>query len=209
MDIRDEIMQKQFPMEPVPAFSEFRPLGKYGQRLLLSKKTVILEVKHPCFYVRKIVSTLAFDTPFGLLAEEFQAIPVPVEVIQQFKEHARTQLPNEAAGRIVFRESENAWRLDVYSPKSVGMAHVSYDIPALQVGDTLGIDIHSHGYFAPKFSPQDDLDDSLETKLASVISFNQSNSGIELAIRLCLRGMFIPLDAKANQGAIQLGRTVV
>ncbi|WP_298150562.1 PRTRC system protein A [Flavobacterium sp.] len=202
MDIRDKIMQQQFPLVPVPAFSEFRSLQSNGQRLLTAKNGVFLEVKHPCFYVRKPVARLPFETPFGLLEEAVEAIPVPVKMIQQFKEHAQSQLPNEAAGRIVYIQDQDAWRLDVYTPKSVGISHVSYDIPALQVGDSLGVDIHSHGYFAPMFSKQDDLDDSLETKLAVVISFNKGNSGVELAARLCLRGIFIPLALQSLQDAI-------
>lgn len=203
MDIRDKIMQQQFPLVPVPAFSEFRPLESNGQRLLTAKNGIFLEVKHPCFYVRKRVAGLPFEMPFGLLNEVVEVIPVPVSMFQQFKEHAQSQLPNEAAGRIVYMHDQDAWRLDVYTPKSVGVAHVSYDIPALQVGDSLGVDIHSHGFFAPKFSLQDDLDDSLETKLAAVISFNKGNSGVELSARVCLRGLFIPLAMQSLQDAIQ------
>ena len=82
---------------------------------------------------------------------------------------------------------------------SVGLGHVSVNLPTLEEDEHMVMDLHSHGLTEAFFSRTDNKDDRGATKIAGVIG-NLDKPEATASFRLCANGMFVPLPFDSSQG---------
>lgn len=204
----DAILQKVVPTVMVPLHGAFDSLSTVGHRFLASANGLWLEV---CQSWLHVVVPMALQCvvpmPYGRLTPQMEMTAIPYALMKQFQEFARTQLPNECAAHIIFNNETGMMRLQILRSVSAGRGHVDVVIDPLSQDEVLVLDIHSHGYFAPKFSGTDDKDDCMGVKLAGVISFIRTDTlpndppRCTAVFRLCLNGKYVPVmpELKYNE----------
>lgn len=201
----DALFQAQFPTVIVPIIGSVAAMENNGHRFLMANNGVWVQVKRTWLNaVLPITSQPRVTVPYGQVNCECQSAPFPKKLLQEFGAYANEQYPNECAARIILRTGANTFRLEKMVPTKVGVGHVAYDIPVLDINEELVVDIHSHGSIDAFFSTTDDIDDASEVKVAAVIGFPK---GIEQAptwcFRLCVNGLFEKLSPR------QIGETIV
>lgn len=203
MNAKDKILQELTPVVPVPRFEalpddshDCRPRedgGPIGHRFLVASDGLWVEARTPWLHVRVPLAHTAIPLPFGAVeaAISFTCGPLPKALLEEFVAEACKASPNESAAIITWRRHSDEFRLRPVVLEA-GTAHVRYERPRLPDGEYLVADLHSHGIHAARFSAQDDCDDFGEIKVAVVVgSCDQAES--EVAARLCVFGMYIPL----------------
>lgn len=196
MDPRDAALQSMTPTVMVPRFAPFEPLSQTGQRLLMAGNGLWLEVNLPWIYIRALVAPkAAVPVPYGDVEAElrFGFDRLPRSMVSQFIEVARERCPNECAAWVVWNQASNEMRLLMLDDEiSVGRGHVDVNLPVLEEGEHMILDLHSHGENPAFFSRTDNKDDKGDFKVAGVIG-NLNQEEVTTAFRLCVNGMFITL----------------
>jgi PRTRC genetic system protein A len=188
----DSVLQQSFPSVMVPGREPPAPMDKSGERLLIAANGVFLEIVRPWIrLVRRIAEyRVATAIPYGKCGEEtdLRCGPVPPELIVRFLGQTRAALPNETGAWIVWHETTGQFRLVPLTPISHSPGHLLYERPALQPGEHLVVDCHSHGVGSAYFSRTDNDDDRHDVKFALVLG--NCDREPSTALRLCAKGIF-------------------
>lgn len=206
MDSRDVCLQAVTPTVMVPRFGQFEPLTRPGHRFLVAADGLWIEVRRAWLYVRRrIAAQSQVAMPYGQLDPlvQFTCPAVPTGLVQQFSALARRDCPIEVAGWIVWNEHSNAFDFRAMDPLSASAGHIRYDRPALAAGEHLVIDWHSHGTGRAFFSGTDNRDDAGEVKVSGVLG-RCDQDRLDMALRLCVLGIYIKLDAVVTAEGVTL-----
>lgn len=202
MDSRDVALQFVLPTLMVPRYAELEELATPGNRLLMAANGVWLEISRAWLYVRvPVAKPPIIPVPYGDVTEEmrFGFGKLPRAMVAQFIEQARARCPNECAAWVVWNSQTNEWRLMMLEETSVGPGHVNVNLPALEDGEHMVLDLHSHGLTEAFFSRTDNKDDRGEVKIAGVIG-NLDKPEVTASFRLCANGVFVSLPFDSSQG---------
>jgi PRTRC genetic system protein A len=139
--------------------------------------------------------------PYGTVEEKvefaFGRLGSALQELQAFAAEARAALPNEYAAWIIWDAQKQKLQYRPLPATSATPGSITFDRPALAEHESLAIDLHSHGDSAAFFSATDDADDAGEVKIAGVFGGLGAGSEPDVAFRLCVLGMFIPLKVPA------------
>lgn len=196
MDKRDVALQSVMPTVMVPRYSEHKRMTSVGKRILIASNGVWLEMNTAWLYACvQVAPALTVTVPYGHAERtiEFKFGKMPKVMVEQFIAYARTRSPNECAAWIVWNERNNAWHLRVLEETSVGRGHVNVNLPILEEGEHLIIDIHSHGELTAFFSSTDNKDDFGAVQVSGVVG-NLNNEEVTTVFRLCLGELLLPLQ---------------
>lgn len=199
----DVALQSVTPTYMVPRYAELEELNTSGQRILMGSNGVWLEVFRPWLYVRtQIAKALPIPVPYGEVSPVLRMTcgKLPLALVSQFVEVARTRSPNECAAWIVWNEHSKEWKFLMLEETSVSPGHVSFICPDLDEGEHLVVDLHSHGLTEAFFSRTDNKDDAGAVKVSGVIG-NLNKEEVTTAFRLCAGGVFLklPFDSPIGQ----------
>lgn len=203
MHALDEVLQKATPTLVVPKFGTLEAMGTAGHRFLVASNGLWLQVKRAWL---DLLAPLAVQgkvaMPYGNLSPyiKFSFGGLPLNLLDDFIQEAKEQLPNECGAWMVWNESTNRFDLRMLEATAAGVGHLTYNCPVLGDGEHLVVDIHSHGNIDAFFSSTDNADDAGEVKVALVVG-NLDQDVPTLAARVCANGMFI--DMPLPQGFAQ------
>jgi PRTRC genetic system protein A len=199
VDVRDIALAASFPVASVPKFGDFSPLKQSGQRLLVAGNGFFLEVRRSWLYAvqRCGLPVGGVRYPFGRVRQcvELSFGRLPSEQVRQFIAVAREHCPLEVAGVIVYSATGGLLQLRLCESEQAGLCRVRYRVPTLASDEDIVADIHSHGGAEAGFSATDDVDDAGATRFAIVVG-EVDTSKPQVAVRLCLNGLFVTLDTK-------------
>jgi len=201
MDSRDVALQSVMTTVMVPRYTEMEKLDTPGNRILMAANGVWLEVCRAWLYARvQIAPPMNIPVPYGDVTEamQFSFGKLPRTWVAQFFEQARELSPNECAAWVVWNQQTNEWKLMMLEELSVGHSHVQSNLPTLEEGEHMVIDLHSHGLLGAFFSSTDNFDDRGEVKIAGVIG-NLNKPEVTTSFRLCANGMFVSLPFESSQ----------
>jgi PRTRC genetic system protein A len=192
MDL-DELLQSAVPVVMVPKHKPFEELAGLGHRFLATSDGLWLEVRRRWGYFRtSLVKQSKVAMPYGEVSEAAQLSfgAVPIELLKQFEDRAKSRFPNECASWVIWDEVSGAFTLINLNEFEAGPARVVFERPRLHEHQHLIVDLHSHGAFSAFFSTDDDQDDKGEVKLAGVIG--DVGGTPSWKFRMCLLGQFLP-----------------
>jgi len=206
MDSRDVTLQSVMPTVMVPRFSKLEELDTAGNRILMASNGVWLEVCRAWLYMRTpIAPPVTVPVPYGKVRTEvrFGFGRLPRNLVAQFIELAKERCPNECAAWVVWNQQTDQWRLMMLEERSAGPDHVIVNLPSLEEGEHMVMDLHSHGWLDAFFSSTDDYDDGRgEVKIAGVVG-NLNKPEVTASFRLCANGVFVPLQSPIGQEGIK------
>jgi PRTRC genetic system protein A len=190
-DPRDAALLASCPCLPVPRFGDL-PGMELGQRTLVASNGVFTQAKLRWLDCILRIASLPESPPlpYGALQERitFSFGVIPMALLDEFIEHGRAALPNEAAGALVHCATRNNLRLELHEPIEAGPAGIRYRMPALVVGESVAVDLHTHGRLPAFWSSIDDADDR-GVKVCGV--FGSLDKAVpSAAFRLALNGMY-------------------
>lgn len=188
----DQALQSVTPTVMVPRHEKLEELSVPGHRILMAKNGVWLEVYRAWIYTRMpIAFDLPIAVPYGTVTAEKRMAcgKIPKDLVAQFIVKAKVRYPNECAAWVVWNESTCGWKLLMLDEISVGPDHAHVNLPRLEDGEHLVLDLHSHGFHPAYFSSTDDEDDCGAVKIAGVIG-NVDDEVVSTAFRLCVNGVF-------------------
>jgi PRTRC genetic system protein A len=192
----DAALASSFPMMTIPKYGVFNRLDKNGQRLLVAENGFFIEVRRDWLYAIQPCGHHAplMRFPFGSIKPviELDFGAVPKRLIDEFIAMARLVAPDELAGVMIYDRISGLLDLRICKSQEVSSTRVKYEMPLLQYGESVAVDIHSHGDTGAGFSLTDNQDDQAATKIAVVVGTVRSST-MDVAARLCLQGVFIPL----------------
>ncbi|MBB3259969.1 PRTRC genetic system protein A [Paraburkholderia bannensis] len=197
------------PTVAVPKHAKFVALQEIGHRFLMTAEGVFVEVRRPWAHIIQRLDWTRDSTakstgpipPYGTVEEKvefaFGRLGSALQELQAFAAEARAALPNEYAAWIIWDAQKQKLQYRPLPATSATPGSITFDRPALAEHESLAIDLHSHGDSAAFFSPTDDADDAGEVKIAGVFGGLGAGSEPDVAFRLCVLGMFIPLKVPA------------
>jgi len=194
-DRRDILLQSVTPVEIVPHFGQALPaLTGSRHRYLVAADGIWLEVARPWLHLVTKVGTLdSGSLPAGRIAAALDVTnPVPAKLFREFVRHATANAEKEVAAFITMDTSGN-FRLRHAIVKDSSAAHINYQVPALEPGEDIVVDMHSHAAFPASFSSTDNADDHQMVKFALVVG-NCDCPTPTVELRLCALGKFINLQ---------------
>lgn len=192
----DLFRQQSFPTVMAPSREPVEPMTRPGERLLVGSNGVFLEVLRPWVHVVRRAARFEAPTPipYGAVAEVTQMLcdPVPPALIADFLAMARVAVHVEVGAWIVWNERTGQHRMVPLPALSHGPSHLHYERPALDDGDWVVVDCHSHGRSRAFFSRTDNEDDKFDVKLALVLG--HCHRVPSTALRLCVKGIVEQFD---------------
>jgi PRTRC genetic system protein A len=188
-DPRDAAVQATCPVRSVPRYGEL-PAHASGQRMLLAGNGLFVQMKTPWLDCTMRVAEVGMRLPFGPLDETiaFAFGVIPVGLLERFIAEARSALPNETAGALMFNVRTGGLRLAMHEAVAAGPGHVSYRIEELPDDELLAVDLHSHGRLPAFWSAEDDRDDQ-GVRVCGVFG-NLDRERPTARFRLVLNGLF-------------------
>lgn len=193
------------PTVAVPKHAAFAALQDVGHRFLMTADGVFIEVRRPWLHVIQQLSKYGDAgprPPYGTIEPKielaFGRLSAALPHMRAFAEEARNALPNEHAAWIVWNHDAQTLEYVALHTSSASPNAITYDRPALRDGESLAIDLHSHGADAAFFSEQDNADDVGEVKVSAVFGGLGDGGTPSVAFRLCVLGMFVPLKVPAS-----------
>jgi len=191
LDRKDRILQNGCPTIMVPVYSSLPDLAIRHRRFLMARDGLWLEARPPWGQYRYPLWKSPVPLPYGPVEELHELIngPIPPKLIQVCKESALDAAlkKKEWAGWIVCDQTGG------YSIKHLNSettyTSVRYERPALNEGESLILDLHSHPFDMPAFSQTDNLDDLGGIHYSGVISFDH-HMNPKLTIRFCIEGFY-------------------
>lgn len=204
----DQVVQQELPTMMVPRFGSFEPLAQQGQRLLMAKDGMWLEVRLSWLYARlpyRLLGSHLPPLPYGTLtrAIEWTASVIPVGCFNRFIETCRANPGIEQAALVLFDSARMDWRYvepEIIYGNSVA---IQYRYPPMSDTESVALDMHSHARAAAGFSDTDDHDDQSAYKLSLVVGHCHEKQ-VSVAARLCLRGLFVDMSALARQSLMEV-----
>lgn len=200
MDIRDRALANSFPVATVPKYGGFEPLGHNGQRILIAGNGEFLEVRRDWLYAVQVRAFRvgAIRYPFGEL-DSLVRLPIADQIgrlTREFFAVARDRLPNECGAVGVYDRATGHCALTACDSLAASRARLIYAPPALGATESIAVDIHSHGQSPAFFSATDDEDDIVAVKIAICVGAVDRQVP-EVSARLCLSGLFLPMQVRA------------
>lgn len=191
------------PVAAVPRHTEFHPLQENGHRFLMAADGMYLEVRRPWLHmIHRLAEQLAVSMPYGPLTPKvdlaFGRIGSALAQMKEFAAYAQAESPIEAAASLIWNEDRRDWAIKY--PETIGEAspsRIHYKQVDLADGDSIAIDLHSHGLGQAFFSTQDDADDAGSVKIAGVFGCLDLPTPT-VAFRLCVLGLYLPLNVPAE-----------
>jgi PRTRC genetic system protein A len=163
LDPRNTALLATCPVLPVPPFGALEPLEREGQRLLVAKNGVFVEVLTSWMHAIQRAGELhpGLPVPYGAVEPllVFSFGHIRRELLEQFLAEGRAALPNETAGALIYNGDSRTLRLVMHPPLRQGPVRVQAELPRLPRNERLAIDLHTHGHFPAEFSARDDRDD--------------------------------------------------
>jgi PRTRC genetic system protein A len=195
LDKRDIALQTLTPSVMVPLFSKLDSLEHAGQRFLLAKDGLWVQIKREWLDLTVPLATqCVMPIPCGELSQnmQFNFGTLPIKFLKQFIKDARASFPNECAAWFIWNEVSGDMRYVLLEAENASIGAVTYVCPELEEGEHMIADIHSHGETPAFFSFQDNDDDKTEVKIAIVVG-NVDTSDVSIKMRLCANGYFVDL----------------
>ena len=195
----DQAILNAFPLLAVPSSGLVPPAGNHGMRYLVGRTGIAREINLPWLRARHHVALSAVQLPYGEVSDQidFKCGPIPREVIRKFAEEAKAAAPTEIAAAFIWSEQTGQWRYARREATSAGADHINFVEVNLVEGESLVVDVHSHGYHPAYFSRQDDSDD-MGTMRISLVLGNLQQDVPASAMRLCLAGFVYPASIGAD-----------
>lgn len=199
MDKRDVLLQQTIPTIMVPLHSPLKEPEQPGDRILIAKNGVFIE----CYrkwghFIRKIGDVGPVTLPYGECQSQtrLRAAKLPRDLLLAFNDHALKNQDTEVGGAVIWNEVSDSYRLALAKTIEANGSYLHYERPALQAGEHLVIDCHSHAHHRADFSKQDDIDDRYDIKFSYVVG-HCNRPQQTFAFRLCLKGAFDEFDFSA------------
>lgn len=195
--LADEYVARTTPVVVVPQAEPLAQLDGIGHRFLAAQDGMHVEFRRAWCHGIQQVAPSALQLPFGLVKPSFKTTcgRPPQWLYEQFIAMARRALPNEVAAWFVWDErvsAEQAWSLVELSPISSSSNHIEFERVALEPGQHVVVDIHSHGRAKAFFSSTDDRNDAeLRDVKISVVIGHLDRPVVSSVQRLCVLGAFI------------------
>ncbi len=194
IDPRDTALQRSCPTLAAPRFGAL-PEMHNGQRVIVAANGVFVQVKLDWLdCIVRIADTAPVPPlPYGTVQEriDFAFGVIPVSLLEAFIEAGRIGLPNEVAGGLIYSRSTKNLRLQVYDVLRTSPDGVEYCMPSLEVGESLAVDLHTHGINRAFWSFTDNRDDQ-GVKVAGVFG-NLDRNKPSAAFRLAVNGYYKPI----------------
>lgn len=192
------------PVAAVPRHAPFHPLQEAGHRFLLAEDGLYLEVRRPWLhYIHQLAKQTAVAIPYGAIAGkcelDFGSIGSALVQMKEFAAKAKEDAPLEAAASLLWDHAKKSWRIEY--PEIVGEAsasHIQYRQVEPGPDESIAIDLHSHGHLGAFFSGTDDEDDRGAVKISAVFG-NLDTDAPTVAFRLCVLGLYIPINVPASK----------
>lgn len=200
----DAVLQAQFPVHAAPRFSPFVPMEEVGDRFVLTSWGLALEIRRKWIHAVTPVHAgrLLRPIPFGDGPQPGVRLlcgTPPRSLEKRFIEQAREALPDEHAAWISWNEHTGQFRYRPVRIQSSSPSSITYDIPEVEEGEHLVVDMHSHGLLAAGFSPQDERDDHGALKVAVCYGNLDQEVPTTAAVVRCL-GVSFPIEAMNIKG---------
>lgn len=160
-DPRDMALQASCPVLAAPRFGALPDMAN-GQRVIVASNGVFVQVRLDWLdCVQRVAPAPGLPLPYGIQREHlrFAFGVLPIRLIEDFIAAGRQGLPNEVAGVLVYQRRTRGLRLALCEPLSASPGRIAYRRPALQDGETVAVDLHTHGRGPPFWSAEDDRDD--------------------------------------------------
>jgi PRTRC genetic system protein A len=196
LDKRDRALRATMPTEAMPMFSELHVPSSPGDRILLGATGMFVEVRRGWgYFVRRISDRIKIPVPYGEIVEatKLHIPPIPRSLVCEFADYSRKHSSVEVAASIIWNEVSNQFRLAIAETISSTDSRIKFHVSHLDSGDHLIVDCHSHAKHPAIFSDEDDEDDRNSTKFSLVVG-NCDSASPSLAMRLCLKGIFEPIN---------------
>ncbi|MDR2032805.1 MAG: PRTRC system protein A [Azoarcus sp.] len=190
----DAVLQTACPVIAAPRFGELPPMEN-GQRIVVGSNGLFVQVRLDwldCIQPLTVDSP-AMRLPYGHVYERivFSFGVLPVRLIEAFIAAAKTRLPDEVAGALIYSRQAGTLRLAMCETLRASPVQVRYRLPELTDDETVALDLHSHGHGAPFWSDEDDRDD-MGIKIAGVFG-HLHRLRPDARFRLAINGLFRPL----------------
>lgn len=166
-----------------------------GMRLLVARSGLYVQVKLD--WLDAVVRVQGLPArpplPYGDVDESirFAFGVIPIALLEAFIDAGRAALPNEIAGALIFCRASASLRLVLHEALEAGPGGVRYRLPHLRTGESLAVDLHTHGHGHAFWSPTDDRDDQ-GIKVAGVFGDLHAHQSVKpsAAFRLVINGFF-------------------
>ena len=200
IDPRDAGLQSACPALAAPRFGAL-PDMQNGQRIVVAANAVFLQVKLDWLDCTLRLSDIPAvpPLPYGTLEERirFSFGVIPVRLLEAFIEAGRASLPDEIAGGLIYSGRTGELRLEVYEALQTSPDRIDYRMPELKEGESIAIDLHTHGRSQALWSPVDDRDDR-GIKVAGVfghLHLETPSAAFRLAVNGYYKSLRHPWDA--------------
>jgi PRTRC genetic system protein A len=200
--VQQDFALTAFPLAAVAADGVLPRAANHGIRYLVATDGLYREVSTP--WLRAVLPAapcLYSKTPYGRLVPQVELMcgGLPMDLIREFQEHAKEQLPNETTAVIAWNPVAKTWRLVLREAQLATPDRVVYQEVRLEDDEVMVVDIHSHGAERAYFSSADDKDDWGGLKVAAVIGAVDSPSP-KMRARLVVLDRFVDLMLDASGG---------
>lgn len=203
LDARDAALRMTCPVESVPKFGRLEAMQGPGQRVLVARNGIFLEVQRSWLNAVLRLGGLPSrpPLPFGDVVESvrfsFGVIPIPL--LEDFIRVGKEALPNEAAGALIYSASSNSLRLVVHEAITRSPDRIDYRMPSLAADEEIAVDLHTHGAGRAFWSDLDDRDDQ-GVKVSGVFGGLRGKKP-NAEFRLAVNGHFKALAHPWQQGS--------
>jgi PRTRC genetic system protein A len=187
------------PTLMAPRFGTLPEIEVGQQRFIIAKGGVYIEARTPTLHARLRVSEPDQPFPYGDVDEHIRLTGghIPFEVIDNARQMAVSNSPNEWGGSICWSPERGYW---LEQPEILTQTGEMLSYRNTVDDSQLVLDIHSHGLHGAYFSGTDDADDIDRggVYLAAVIGSCDSEtatdvSTMRVALRMVINGHLIDL----------------
>ena len=199
-DLRDAALQRTCPTLAAPRFGVLPEMGN-GQRVVVAANGVFVEVKLDWLHCMLRLAEFAAvpPLPYGTVQERiaFSFGVIPMRLLQAFIEAGRARLPDEIAGGLIYSRHSGALRLQIYEALRTSPSGIDYRMPGLEEGESIAIDLHTHGASQAFWSCIDNRDDQ-GVKVAGVFGHlhrETPSASFRLAVNGYYKSLHHPWEA--------------
>lgn len=195
LSARDACLLAATPCVMMPRFGALPDLAVHGRRYIAAQDGWYLEARSESIHVCVHLARTARPLPYGPCAEcvDLRFGLLPASLIGGLRREAVKACPNEWAALVIADPMLGGYRAVRPEVETVSGGHIRYRVPP-SVGDTMFLDLHSHGRHPAFFSGTDDADDAHGIFIASVFGRCESEITVESASRIVIDGAHFPID---------------
>jgi PRTRC genetic system protein A len=192
----DRVLLAHTPVEVVPKFGEFDPLQRNGHRFLVAADGMWLESKRAWGRVLwPMAKQSAVLMPFGRLEQSVELVfgKELIPHLATFADDAREADRDEVGGVVIWHEQTGSLRYERCESLHAGVGFLRARQPAVDEGEHIVVDLHSHGRLGAGFSGTDLKDTGSEMVLAGVVGrVDRAEPQIVLSLFAC--GLQVPCE---------------